>query len=67
MAGALFGPGAGTALVSISATAGATAAFLIARYAARPLVASALLTQPRFRAVDAAVGAPALRLILMHK
>jgi uncharacterized membrane protein YdjX (TVP38/TMEM64 family) len=37
-AGVIFGPLAGTAIVSVSATAAATVAFLIARYLARDRV-----------------------------
>ncbi|GFR44730.1 hypothetical protein Agub_g6056, partial [Astrephomene gubernaculifera] len=37
-AGALFGPLAGTALVSLASTLGATCAFLVSRYLARPWV-----------------------------
>jgi uncharacterized membrane protein YdjX (TVP38/TMEM64 family) len=40
-AGAIFGPLPGTIIVSISATAAATIAFLIARYAARDKVREA--------------------------
>ncbi|KAG2425117.1 hypothetical protein HYH02_015061 [Chlamydomonas schloesseri] len=55
-AGALYGPGAGTALVSLASTTGATAAFLVSRYLARPWVEDKLKDQPRFRAVLRGVG-----------
>ena len=64
-AGALFGPAAGTALVSASSVAGATGAFLIARYAARPLVASQLASQPRLRAADAAIGRDGPKIVFL--
>jgi uncharacterized membrane protein YdjX (TVP38/TMEM64 family) len=55
-AGALYGPVWGTMLVSIAATAGASAAFLIARYVARDQVRAWLAGNPKFAAVDAAVA-----------
>lgn len=55
-AGAVFGVLKGAVLVSISATLGATAAFLVGRYVARSWVASRTAGDPRFRALDEAVG-----------
>jgi uncharacterized membrane protein YdjX (TVP38/TMEM64 family) len=55
-AGAVFGLLKGAVTVSVAATLGATAAFLIGRYLARDLVARRLDGYPKFRAVDAAVG-----------
>ena len=52
----LWGPVAGTAVVSAGSTAGAALAFLVSRYAARPLVAERLGRSARFRAIDAGVG-----------
>jgi uncharacterized membrane protein YdjX (TVP38/TMEM64 family) len=37
-AGAVYGAGKGTALVSVASTMGCTAAFLVSRYVARPFV-----------------------------
>jgi uncharacterized membrane protein YdjX (TVP38/TMEM64 family) len=54
-AGAIFGP-AGTALVFVAATLGASAAFLISRYLARPLVERRLAGNERFAAIDRAIG-----------
>ncbi|GIL81377.1 hypothetical protein Vretifemale_10366, partial [Volvox reticuliferus] len=56
-AGALFGPLAGTALVSLASTAGATAAFLVSRYFARPWVERKISGNPRFKAVLSGVAA----------
>ncbi|KXZ42500.1 hypothetical protein GPECTOR_141g698 [Gonium pectorale] len=56
-AGALFGPLAGTALVSIASTTGATCAFLVSRYLARPWVESKIAGLPRFKAVLSGVAA----------
>src|ERR1700684_3881654 len=55
-AGVLFVVVRGTIFVSIGATIGATAAFLIGRYFARAWVAAKLTGNPTFNAIDAAVG-----------
>lgn len=55
-AGALFGVFKGSIIVSISATLGATAAFLVGRYLARGWVAKRIAGNPRFQAVDQAVA-----------
>lgn len=55
-AGAVFGVVKGSILVSISATLGATAAFLVGRYLARAWVAARIEGNPRFRAIDEAVA-----------
>jgi uncharacterized membrane protein YdjX (TVP38/TMEM64 family) len=55
-AGAAFGLVRGTIYAWIGATLGASAAFLVARYAARSWVERRLEELPRLRAVDRAVG-----------
>jgi uncharacterized membrane protein YdjX (TVP38/TMEM64 family) len=55
-AGAVFGLARGVVIVSISATLGATVAFLVGRYLARDSVARKIEGNPRFRAIDAAVA-----------
>jgi len=55
-AGAVFGVVQGAVLVSIAATLGATAAFLVGRYLAREWVAARLQGYPRFAAIDQAVA-----------
>ena len=55
-AGAVFGLAKGAVTVSVAATLGATAAFLVGRYVAREAVASRLAAYPRFAAIDDAVG-----------
>ena len=55
-AGAVFGIVRGTLVVSAGATLGAAAAFLIARYLARERVAQWAQENPRFAALDQAVG-----------
>jgi len=55
-AGAVFGLARGAIAVSIAATLGATAAFLVGRYLARDAVARRLEQYPRFAAIDRAVA-----------
>jgi uncharacterized membrane protein YdjX (TVP38/TMEM64 family) len=55
-AGAIFGVPRGVAIVSVSATLGATAAFLVGRYLARGWVERRIGANPRFRAIDDAVA-----------
>jgi uncharacterized membrane protein YdjX (TVP38/TMEM64 family) len=55
-AGAIFGLARGTLYVLAAATLGAALAFLVARYAARPWVEKRIAANPRFAAIDRAVG-----------
>jgi len=55
-AGTVFGLLAGSIYVSIGATLGATAAFLVGRYIARDWIAGKLQGDARFRAIDRAVA-----------
>ena len=55
-AGALFGVALGSALVSVGATLGATAAFLVGRYLARDWVAKKIEGNTAFAAIDHAVA-----------
>ena len=55
-AGAVFGVVKGSAICSVAATLGATAAFLVGRYLARDRVARMIEGNERFRAIDEAVG-----------
>lgn len=55
-AGAVYGVVEGSAIVSVAATLGATAAFLVGRYLARGRVARMIEGNDRFRAIDRAVG-----------
>ncbi len=56
VAGAIFGLGVGTVIVSIGSTIGASLAFLIARYAARDRVAKLAARNRHFGAIDRAIG-----------
>jgi uncharacterized membrane protein YdjX (TVP38/TMEM64 family) len=62
-AGAVFGVLRGTITVSIAATLGATAAFLVGRYLARDAVARRIEASPRFRALDEAVAGEGWKIV----
>lgn len=62
-AGAVFGVGLGSALVSIGATLGATAAFLVGRYLARDWVAKKIEGRASFAAIDRAVAAEGWKIV----
>jgi uncharacterized membrane protein YdjX (TVP38/TMEM64 family) len=62
-AGYLFGLFYGTILVSIGSTSGAAAAFLISRYFARDWVAAKAAGDPRFKAIDKAIGGQGWKIV----
>lgn len=64
-AGVLFGPIAGSLVVSFAATLAATIAFLIARYVARDRIASIAKRNPKFAAIDAAIGKESFKVVLL--
>ena len=64
-AGFLFGLWTGTAVALAGATAGAALAFLIARYVARDRVARAAARDPRFTALDRAIGEKGWRIVFL--
>jgi uncharacterized membrane protein YdjX (TVP38/TMEM64 family) len=64
-AGAIFGLVRGTALVFVAATLGASAAFLVSRYLARPLVERRLAGNDRFAAIDRAVGQEGRKIVFL--
>ena len=64
-AGAIFGPVVGTIVVSMASTTGAALAFLVARYLARDAVARKARRDPRFEAVDRAIGEGGWRVVLL--
>jgi uncharacterized membrane protein YdjX (TVP38/TMEM64 family) len=55
-AGAVFGLARGTAYVFVAAVVGSAAAFLVARYGARAAVEKRVEADPRFAAIDRAIG-----------
>ena len=66
-AGAVYGVIRGFILVSIAATLGATAAFLVGRYLARGWVAGRIEGNPRFQAIDEAVGREGWKIVLLTR
>ncbi len=66
-AGAAFGVVEGSITVSIGATLGATAAFLVGRHLARGLVERRVAGNERFAAVDRAVGREGFKIVLLTR
>ncbi len=66
-AGVIFGVVLGSIYVSIASTAGATAAFLVGRYFARDAVSRKIAGNPRFRAIDDAVGREGWKIVLLTR
>lgn len=64
-AGVIFGVLPGTAVVSVSATLAATGAFLISRYVARERFASWANKNPKFAAIDKAIGQDGFRVVAL--
>ena len=64
-AGAIFGLLWGTVYVFFGASLGATAAFLVSRYIARGWVESKTVGNPRFQAIDRAVGGQGLKIVAL--
>ena len=63
--GAVFGLARGTVLVFAAAVLGSTAAFLVARYLARPWVEKRVAADPRFAAIDRAIAAQGGRIVFL--
>lgn len=66
-AGAAYGVLIGSVLVSVAATLGAAAAFLVGRYLARSVVERRVAPNPRFRAVDKAVGHKGFKIVFLTR
>jgi len=66
-AGYFFGLLKGVAIVSAGATLGASLAFLIARHLARGRVERYATGQPRYKAIDAAVGKKGWRIVFLMR
>ena len=63
--GAVFGLGTGMATVSVASTIGAGLAFLIARYFAREKMATFARRNPKFNAVDRAIGEDGWKIVAL--
>ena len=66
-AGALFGVALGSVCVSISATLGATAAFLVGRYVARDAIARKIENNQKFAAIDHAVADEGWKIVFLTR
>ena len=66
-AGFVFGLPVGLAIVSLSSTLGASAAFLVGRYFVRDWVEKKLAAYPRFSALDRAVGERGALIVLLTR
>lgn len=64
-AGAIFGLTRGAIYVFIAATLGAAAAFFVARHVARGAIERRLAGNPRFAAIDRAVGAQGRKIVFL--
>ena len=64
-AGTLFGVVGGTVAVSIASVTGATFAFLVSRYFLRGTVEKKLGTNPKFKAIDQAIGREGPKIIFL--
>ncbi len=65
-AGAVFGVVRRVVLVSIAATLGATAAFVVGGYLAREWVGARIQDYPRFAAMDQAVAREGWKIVILH-
>ena len=66
-AGVLFGVVLGSIYVFISATIGATLAFLVGRYFARGWISKKIAGNAKFAAIDRAVGEEGLKIVLLTR
>jgi uncharacterized membrane protein YdjX (TVP38/TMEM64 family) len=64
-AGAIFGLARGTAYTFLGASLGATGAFLLARHGARRAVEAKIAGNPRFAAIDHAVGREGFKIVAL--
>lgn len=64
-AGAIFGLARGTLYTFLGATLGASASFLIARYTARNAIERRIAGNPKFAAIDRAVGKEGFKIVAL--
>jgi uncharacterized membrane protein YdjX (TVP38/TMEM64 family) len=64
-AGAIFGLGEGVLYVFVAATIGSCAAFLVSRYLARRSIEQKLAGNPKFAAIDRAVGREGRKIVFL--
>jgi uncharacterized membrane protein YdjX (TVP38/TMEM64 family) len=66
-AGVVYGVVQGSLYVLIGASLGAVLAFLVGRYLARDWVAKKIENNPKFKAIDAAVGREGFKIVLLTR
>lgn len=66
-AGAIFGPWVGTFVASLAATTGAALAFLAARYRLRGPLTARFGANPRFQAIDRAIGEGGWKIVALTR
>src|SRR5262245_42061243 len=66
-AGAVFGVALGSVSVSMAATLGATAAFLVGRYLARDVIARKVEQNEKFATIDRAVAHEGWKIVLLTR
>lgn len=66
-AGLVYGLGPGTLVVSLASTLGAAAACVVGRFLARDWVRGRIAGNPRFAAIDAAVGREGWKIVLLTR
>ena len=66
-AGAIFGFGAGSVVVILGATLGASGAFLLGRFGLRRRVEAMLASRPKMAAIDAAVAREGVKVMLLMR
>lgn len=66
-AGFAYGVGFGTAVVVVGANLGAALAFVLGRTVARQAIAARVEANPRFAAIDRAVGREGLKIVLLTR
>jgi pyruvate/2-oxoglutarate dehydrogenase complex dihydrolipoamide dehydrogenase (E3) component/uncharacterized membrane protein YdjX (TVP38/TMEM64 family) len=66
-AGFAYGVGLGTAVVTVGANLGAALAFVLGRTVARRAIAARVEANPRFAAIDRAVGREGLKIVLLTR
>ena len=66
-AGAVFGVALGSVCVSIGATLGATASFLVGRYLAREAIARKIEKNEKFATIDGAVAGEGWKIVLLTR
>ncbi|MCP3986191.1 MAG: TVP38/TMEM64 family protein [bacterium] len=64
-AGGIFGLAHGVVYVFFAATLGSTAAFLVARYLARSAIEKRIEAEPRFAAIDRAIGNEGRKIVFL--